>query len=171
MNVSYRFTDINKKGMAYGIGDLIKYYADVSMQVKERMQSLDRSNAAKETISSFLLKKTGLDVEQLSYLIKSKLDAGDVFYFTVDGVNIVDLFKDKEELEIELHMDENYFITMMMYHKYVKNPFKRGFRQKFPEGIEGEHERWIDWFEHEWKTDLKFKGCNNPHFTKTILED
>jgi len=171
MDVKYTFRNINKKGMVYGVGSLLMYYADISVRLREKIEMLQKEKRVRDTLTAYLRKKTGsvgLTVDSVFNAVETALASGDMFCFKVDGQDFCDWIKDKDSIEIEVHMDENYFLTHMMISKYV-NPFG-GFRKKYSEGIQGEKERWMDWFEGEWKKDLKFKGFSNPKFEKKILE-
>ena len=173
MDIKYQFSKINKKGMMYGVGDLLKYYADVSMQVAEKMNDLNQNKEIRNKLTDFLRTKTGvvgLTVDSMQNAIDTIMAKGDFFYFTVDGQKLCDILKDKEEVELQIHMDETYFITQLALSKF--NPMTLGgFRRKFPDTIEGEKLKWQHWFEGEWKKDMKFKGFSNPSFIKTILEE
>jgi len=172
MKVKYHFYDINKKGMVYGVGDLLKYYADVSLRIREKMDMLKKEKRMRDTLTSYLRKGTGvvgLTVDNVFNAVETAIEKGDMFYFTVDGKKLCDFIKDKESIDMEIYMDENYFLTQMMISKFMPTSFG-GFRRKYPEGIKGEKMKWINWFEGEWKKDLKFKGFSNPNFEKTILE-
>jgi len=166
MDVKYKFTDVNKKGMAYGVGDMLKYYADVSLQLREKLEMLKNEKRIRDTLTSYLRKRTGamgITIDTVFNAVETAIQKGDMFYYTVEGMNFCDWIKDKDTIEIEVHMDDNYFVTQMALTKF--NP-TRGFRNKYPEGVEGEIAKWTDWFEGEWKKTFK-----NPNFTKEILEE
>jgi len=168
MYVKYQFKDINKKGMMYGVGDLLKYYADVSLRLKEKLEMLKNEKRIRDTLTSYLRKRTGtvgITIDTVFNAVETAIERGDMFYFTIDGQNLCDWIKDKESIDMEVHLDDNYFITQMALTKF--NPVALGgFRNKYPEGIEGEQQKWMHWFEGEWKKDFK-----NPNFTKTILKE
>lgn len=173
MKVKYQFHDINKKGMVYGVGDLMKYYADISVRLREKMEMLKKEKRIRDTLTNYLRKKTGavgITVNSVFNAVEEVLEQGDMFYFTVDGEKFCDFIRDKDTIDMEIYIDNNYFLTQMMVSKFIPISFG-GFRKKYPEGIEGEKQKWIDWFEGEWKKDLKFKGFSNPKFNKTILEE
>jgi len=171
MDLNYTFSDINKKGMMYGIGDLLKYYADVSMQISEKMNDLSGNKEIRKKLTEYLRYKTGIvgiSIDSMQTAIDLIMAKGDFFYFTVNGVKICDILREKDIVEIQVHMDETYFITELAMKKF--NPATR-LRKRYPETIDGEKQRWINWFEREWKKDLKFKGFSNPNFVKKTLEE
>lgn len=173
MDVKYQFNNINKKGMMYGVGDLLKYYADVSLRLREKLDLLKNETRIRDALTGYLRKKTGsvgITIDSVFTAVEVAIEKGDMFYFKVDGKNFCDWIKDKESIELEVHMDDNYFITQMALAKF--NPTSLGgFRKKYPEGIEGERLKWMHWFEGEWKKDMRFKGFGNPNFEKTMLEE
>ena len=172
MKVRYHFTNINKKGMAYGIGDLLKYYADISVSVREKMEMLKKQSRARDVLVNYLRKQTGsvgITVDSVFSAAERAIDRGDMFYFTVDNNKICNLIPSEDETDIEVFMDDNYFLTQMMVSKYT--PSFGGFRKSFSEGVKGEKERWMEWFEKEWKKPIKFKGFGNSKFEKEILEE
>ena len=171
MEIKYTFSDLNKKGMMYGVGDLLKYYADVSMQVNEKMSDLSGNKEIRKKLTEYLRFKTGMvgiTIDSMQTAIDTIMAKGDFFYFTIDGARICDILKDKETVELQVHMDETYFVTELAMRKF--NPASR-LRKRYPETIAGEKQRWVNWFEHEWKKDLKFKGFSNPNYVKKILEE
>jgi len=173
MKIKYQFYDINKKGMVYGVGDLLKYYADVSVRLKEKMEMLKKEQRIRDTLTTYLRNKTGnigITINSVFGAVEEVLERGDMFYFTVNGEKFCDFIKNKDNIDLEIYMDDNYFLTQMMISKFISVPFG-GFRKKYPDGILGEKQKWIDWFEGEWKKDLKFKGFSNPKFNKKILEE
>ncbi len=168
MDIKYKFSNINKKGMLYGVGDLMKYYADVSIEIADKMNELNKNKEIRNKLSEFIRTKTGIagmTISSMQDAIDSIIAKGDFFYFTVDGRDMCDLLKDKKEVEIQVHMDETYFVTQLAIQKY--NPVAlSGFRRKYPDTIEGEEKRWQDWFEKQWRKEFK-----NTNFEKTVLEE
>ena len=67
-------------------------------------------------------------------------------------------------------MDDNYFLTQVAISKFLQ-PIGGFRKKKYPEGIDGEKLRWMDWFEEQWKKGIRFRGFGNPNFKKEILEE
>ena len=173
MIVKYTFTDINKVGMMYGVGDLLRYYADISVKLRDKIALLNQDKRVRDKLTNYLRKKTGnvgISVDAVFTAVESATAMGDMFYFLVDNRNMCDFLKDKKQVDIEIHMNNYYFLTNMLLDKFMPTRLS-GFRQKYPEGIHGQQMKWMDWFEKEWRKDIKFKGCSNPNFTKEILEE
>lgn len=156
--------------MIYGIGDLLKYYADVSVQIKEKLEMLQKEKRIRDKLTKYLRNRTGsmgLTIDSVFNAVENAIAQGDMFYFTVNGHKPCDMLKNSESVDMEIFMNDNYFLTQMALSKFMPS---FNLKKKFPEGIEGEKLKFLDWFEREWKKDLKFKGFGNPNFTKTLLE-
>jgi len=170
MDIKYTFTDLNKKGMMYGIGSLLFYYADISLQVSEKMNDLSGNKQIRNKLTEYLRNKTGvvgITVDSMQTAIDTIMAKGDFFNFTVNGEKMCEFIKG-DTIEIQVHMDETYFVTELAMRKF--NPATR-LRKRYPETIDGEKQRWMNWFEKEWKKDLKFKGFSNPNYKKTMMEE
>lgn len=168
MDIEYRFRDINKKGMLYGVGDLIKYYADVSLRVREKMTMLKQQKRLRDMFTTYLRNQTGvvgITVDSVFQAVETTLENNDIFYFTVEDIDLCNWIKDKKDVTMEIHIDENYFTTQLLLSNFMPT---KGFRKRYDKTIDGEKQKWMDWFECEWKKDIKFKGFNNPRFEKEI---
>jgi hypothetical protein len=169
MKATYHFNSFNERRMLAAISNLILYYNDVTMNLRDKFKMLEKESRVRDMLVAHLRKGTGnigITVDNVFTVMEAAVAAGDVFWFEVDGVRFCDMLRNKTELDITFHMQENYFLTQSALTQFF--PTKNWLLKKFPKGIEGEKERWLDWLDMNWKHDRKIM---NPDFTRKVEDD
>lgn len=171
MKVEYTFTKIYPKGMIYGVSDLMKYYVDISHNFRKELDKYSKERGkTKMLMEKFLREKTGMTgitIDSIRNAIES-LKSSDMFSFKVNDRILYDFAK-KDTVTIEVDMNENYFLGSLALSQFI--PQFRFTREKYPRTLQGEKLKWMDWFEGQWNKKMRFKGYENPHFIKEILEE
>lgn len=161
MKISYTLEDAenNRRGITKGLGNLLMYYADTSLRVEQNLRMLKNNERARDMLVNKLREGTGsiaMTVDNVLNAIEMSLGTGGIFSFTVDGVPLCDLAKDKKQIELEVFMHDNYFIVEATKNSLL--PTFGGFRKKgedkFQNQLSAEKLKWRQWFEHEMNKDF-----------------
>jgi len=169
MKVQYHFNSFNEKRMLTAISNLLLYYNDVSVNIRNKLQLLQKESRIRDMLVQHLRKGTGnmsITVDNVFTSIEAAVACGDIFYFEVDGKRFCDMLKDKSSLDIVFQMQDNYFLTESAVTKFL--PSKNWLLKKYPEGLEGEKLKWMDWIDNNFKRDRKIM---NTDFTRKVLEE
>ena len=169
MKVNYHFNSFDEKRMLVAISNLLLYYVDVSVNIRERLRMLQNNERLRDVLTTHLRKGTGsmsITIDSVFNAVENSMAQGDLFWFEVDGKRFCDLLHDKKELDVKFFMNDNYFLTHTALSKFL--PGKQWVGKKYPEGVEGEKLKWMDWIDENWKKDRKIL---NPDFVKKRLEE
>jgi len=160
MKIGYTLEDAssNRRGITKAIGNMLMYYADTSLRVEQNLRMLKNNERARDMLVNKLREGTGstaITIDSLLGAIETALVSGGLFTFSVDGVPLCDIAKDKKTVEIEVFMHENYFIVEATKNSLI--PSFGGFRhkeEKFKNQIVLEKYKWQQWFAHELNKDF-----------------
>ena len=169
MKVQYHFSSFDEKRMLTAISNLLLYYNDVSVNVRQKLAMLEKESRIRDMLVQHLRKGTGnmsLTVDNVFSSIEAAVASGDIFWFEVDGKRFCDILRNKDTLDLTLQMQDNYFLTESAITKYF--PSKNWLLKKYPEGLDGEKQKWTDWVSNNFKHDQKIM---NTDFTTKILEE
>jgi hypothetical protein len=168
MKVEYTFNTFSEKKMLYAVGDLLKYYADMSVRIREKLEMLQKNERARDILTNYLRKGTGnmaVTIDSVFGAVEQAVKDGDMFVFSIDGTKFCDIFNGKQKVVFEVSMKENYFLTESVLSHFI--PLRGGFRtKKYPEGVAGEKLKWLDWMDDNWRRDYKI-----AEFNRRILEE
>jgi len=160
----YEFENTNPKGLAYGCGDLLKYYADMTLESAKALEKMNRDRGMKHKIRKYLTEHTGLVGLSLEQIKDFTENWQGVFNYSINGVNICDLIKDKD-IKMEVYVDDKFFVAQMLIHKYYKNPLKKN---KYENSLDGEQKQWLDWFSKEWEDNYKISNMKPKQIQKEL---
>lgn len=160
MKIAYTLegADSNRRGITKAIGNMLMYYADTSLRVEQNLRMLKNNERARDMLVNKLREGTGstaITIDSLLGAIESALVSGGLFTFTVDGIPVCDIAKDKKVVELEVFMHDNYFIVEATKNSLI--PSFGGFRrkeEKFKNQIALEKYKWQQWFAHEMNRDF-----------------
>lgn len=169
MKVQYHFNSFDERRMLTALSNLLLYYNDVSVNIRSKLAMLQKESRIRDMLVQHIRKGTGntaLTVDNVFTAIEAAVASGDIFWFEVDGKRFCDLLRDKDDLDITFQMQDNYFLTESAITKYF--PSKNWLLKKYPDTLEGEKQKWMDWIDNQWKHDRKIM---NTDFTRTILKE
>jgi len=168
MKVLYHFNSFNERKMLVGVGNLMgNYYGEVSVKLREAMEKVKQESRIRDWIVTQVRKghgTIGTTVDNSFGAIEAVLSQGDIFYFEVDGVRPCNLITGKKELDLVLSINDYYLLTQLA----MRNFYGKLSLSKYPKTLEGEKEKWLDWFEYHLRRD---RDVANPDFVRTILEE
>ena len=161
MKVVYTLTDVSTTNIIKCIGDMMRYAGETTYKLKDDAEAIRKI----KTLSSIKLNKLrqgkgmgGITVENLLTAIDTT-SASDIFKFKINGVNLCDVVKDKKDIELEIAMDDNFFMTRMLVDSVL-------FKVKDPgEALQKQKDKWIAWFEKNLKDYHPLNKCS-----KDIIE-
>jgi hypothetical protein len=161
MKVLYNLNDVSTTKMIKCIGDLLRHVGETTYKLKDDAEAIRKS----KTLSSIILNKLrrgkgmgGITVDNLLTALDATATSN-MISFKVNGVNLCDTVKDKKDIELEITVDENFFMTRMLVDSVL-------FKTKNPdEALQKQKDKWISWFEKNLREYHPLNKC-----TKTIME-
>jgi hypothetical protein len=154
--------------MLVGVGNLMgNYYSEVSVKLREAMEKVKQESRVRDWVVQQIRKgkgSIGTAVDLSFSSVEAVLAQGDVFYFEVDGVRLTNIFKDKKELDLTVGINDYYLLTQLA----MRNFYGKLSLSKYPKTLEGEKQKWLDWFEYHLKKD---RDVLNPDFTRVSVKE
>lgn len=169
MKVKYHFNSFDERRMLTAISNLLLYYNDVSMQIRDGLEKLQKESRVRDWLVNQIRKSTGsigVTVDNVFSSVEAAVAMGDIFWFEVDGVRFCDLLHNKKQLDITFSMNDYYFLTQNAISRFY--PGKHMLFRKYPEGLPGEKLKWMDWVDNNWRNDRRIK---NTDFIWNVLEE
>jgi hypothetical protein len=168
MKVTYHFNSFNERKMLTAVGNLMgNYYSEVSVKLREAMEKVQQESRVRDWVVAQLRKgkgSFGTAVDTSFSSMEAVLAQGDMFWFEVDGVRLTDLFKGKKELDLVVGLNDYYLVTQLA----MRNFYGKLSLSKYPKTLEGEREKWLDWFEYHLRRD---RDVCNPDFTRVSVKE
>lgn len=168
MKVEYHFNSFDEKKMIAAISNLLLYYNDVSVNIRQKMEMLQKETRLRDKLVQYLRQGTGnmsLTVDSIFQGIENAVAMGDVFTFEVDGQKIYNILQNKKTLDITFNMNDYYFLTESAITRFFPTrhlPFGKKY-----DGLEGERLKWVEWIDNNFKHDRRIM---NPDFTRKVIE-
>ena len=167
MIVKYHFNSFNERRMLTAVGNLMgNYYGEVSVKLRETMEKVRQESRVRDWVVQQIRKSQGAigtAVNTSFSSVEAVLSQGDIFYFEVDGVRLTDLFKGKKEVDLVVGLNDYYLVTQLA----MRNFYGKLSLSKYPKTLEGEREKWLDWFEYHLRRD---RDVMNHDFTRESVE-
>lgn len=162
MKISYLHKDIDKRKIVKEIGNLLMYYSDTSLRVEQGLHFLRNNERARDLLVNRLREgtgKTSITMDGILMALDTAVQSGGIFQFSVEGFKmdekIRELIKDKQNVDIEIMMHDNYFMVEAMKSSALSFG---GFRKKpgdsFEMYVKREKMKWMNWFESEMNKDF-----------------
>ena len=166
MRIVYELEDMGNYKKASCIGDLLKYRGETIYKLREGLNKIKNDKGISSMLINAMRKSktmTGMTIENLI----NNLETGsqlEIFTFKTNDVELYKFFDNKQDLTLEIYMDDLFFQS-----KALLSQSLQGFRiRKLPFDVlmKKEKERWVRWFE---------KNLNDYHplckCKKTVIEE